>query len=69
MIHYLDQISDWLVLVGIDKPFAEVALYGRMEHSFLLTRQIRLLYLQLDFLELLCSKVHHFFEFLWAKEQ
>jgi hypothetical protein len=69
MIHYLDQICDWLVLVSIDEPFAKVALYGRMEHSFLLTRQIRLLNLQLDFLEFLCSKVHHFFEFLRAKEQ
>ena len=69
MIHYLDQISDLLVLSSLNKPFSKVPLDSHVKHLFLLACQTCRSDFVLDFNEFLRAQLQHLSELLRAEEK
>ena len=69
MIHYLDQISDLLVLSSLNKPLSKVPLDSHVKHLFLLACQTCRSDFVLDFNEFLRAQLQHLSELLRAEEK
>ena len=69
MIHYLDQISDLLVLSSLNKPLSKVPLDSHVKHLFLLACQTCRSDFVLYFNEFLRTQLQHLSELLRAEEK
>ena len=69
MVHYLDKVSDLLILCRLYEPFPEVTLYCHVEHLLLLASEACSFYFLLDFDEFLRPQLHHLSKFLRTQEE